>query len=245
MLKTRSALARLLLAGTLFAAPATWTHAADAGPREAIIVVSGEGETGLAPDMAMISLTVNKMAPTAGQALRENAAAMSQVFEALRKRGIADKDMQTSGLSINPQYHYPDSSSDATPEPPRLVGYQVVNMLSVRLRDVTKVGEVLDQSVELGINESAGIQFLNSDTSKASAAARKAAVTDAMEKARALADAAGVRIGRIVEMSESVSAPMPSVMTRMKLEAAPASTPVAIGENVVRVNVSMTFAIAQ
>lgn len=247
--KKTARLAGLILASALAALPlalvANGTSAAER--REATIIVTGEGDAALVPDMAIVSLSVNKMAPTAGEALKANAEAMSAVIAALKKRGIEDRDLQTSGLSINPQYHYPDQNSEGQTAEPTLIGYQVINSLSVRLRDVAKTGEVLDEAVTLGINQSAGITFLNSDTKAAEAEARKAAVKAARDKAEGLAEAAGVKLGRLVEMSENLSGPqpMPMMADAMVMKSAAPSTPVAVGESNVHVQVNMTFAIAE
>ena len=121
------------------------------------------------------------------------------------------------------------------------------NTLSVRLRDVAKVGAVLDKAVTLGVNQGGGISFTNDDPAATLTEARKRAVKDAMDKARTLAEAAGVNLGRIVEMSEQNfrEPPMPYTMKSMARDAEAQSVPVEAGENVYRVQVSVTFEISQ
>jgi uncharacterized protein YggE len=163
----------------------------------------------------------------------------------LKKDGIAARDLQTSGLSIQAQYAYPQNE-DGTPKPPVLTGYAVSNSLTIRIRDIAKVGAIIDQAVTSGVNQGGDIRFTNEDPSKTVATARTEAVKDAVEKARTLADAAGVKLGRILEINESVNTddPRPLQAMRMAKEAADA-VPVEAGENSYGVNVSMTFAIDQ
>ena len=244
-----SLLAKTLVAGalTLALAPALAgpAAAADTAPREAVIVVSGEAQSSVAPDLAVVSLGVTETRTTAREALSANSQAMAAVLKALKADGLADKDLQTSGFAIQPDYRYPQND-DGTPKPPVLIGYTVSNMLSVRIRDLAKLGGVLDTSVTLGVNQGGDIRFSNVDPQKTIEAARKAAVGNAVAKARTLASAAGVELGRIVEISEATTSPEPMPMVRMSMakEAADA-VPVAAGENTYAVTVNVTFAIRQ
>ena len=215
----------------------------DPAPR---IVVSGEGTANIAPDMAILNLSVMREAATAREALTANTAAMQKVLDAMTKQGIAKRDLQTSNFDIQPRYVYPQRQNAGTNEPPELVGYTVRNALTVRVRDISKVGEVLDSSVTLGVNEGGSISFTNDDPTAAISKARVSAVQDAMSKARTLADAAGVKLGEVLEISEQSYTPQPMVMGRMKMEMASADAPVPIaaGENSYRVNVNLTLAIA-
>ncbi len=213
--------------------------------RQAVIKVSGEGRATTAPDMAIVQLSAVKDGKTAREALNANNAAMAEVLAALRQAGIADRDLQTSGFSINPQYHYPPSD-DGGSRPPELVGYQVVNGVSVRVRDLTKLGEVIDSSVSLGVNQAGGIEFTNDNPDAVITEARKAAVADAIGKARVLAEAAGVSLGRLIELAEQPSRPEPPVpFARMAKESAADQVPIATGENAYNVTVNVTFAINQ
>ncbi|TGR94341.1 DUF541 domain-containing protein, partial [bacterium M00.F.Ca.ET.191.01.1.1] len=111
---------------------------------------------------------------------------MAAVIAAMKSAGIADRDLQTGGIQINPRYNYtnkPDGSQEA-----ELVAYQVTNTLSVRIRDIDKTGDILDKAVSLGVNQGGGITFSNEDPSAAVTEARKKAVADAMAKAKTLAD---------------------------------------------------------
>jgi uncharacterized protein YggE len=214
-------------------------------PREAVITVSGEGRSSIAPDMAILSFSVVKDAKTAREALDANNKAMADVLNALKGSGIADRDLQTSGFAVNPQYQYPDNS-DGGNRPAVLTGYQVANSLTITVRDLAKLGDIIDQAVTLGVNQGGSIQFSNDKPEATITEARKSAVTDAVAKAKVLSEAAGVSLGRIVEISENASRPEPMPMMRtMAKEFAADAVPIATGENSYNVTVSVTFAIKQ
>jgi uncharacterized protein len=211
------------------------------------IIVSGEGSASAAPDMALISLTVLREAKTAREALDANNKAMAEVLAAMKSSGVADKDLQTSGFSIQPKYVYPGIVKGIE-QPPKIVGYTVVNTLGVRIRDLTKLGEVIDQSVTLGVNQGGDITFAKDDTTALLEDARKNAMADALAKAKTLTIAAGVTTGRILEISEQSFQPQPIPMMRAEMamaKSADAAVPVAAGENTYRVNVNVTFEIKQ
>lgn len=239
------ALAALFGAAIAAAAPAI-SLAQEAKPREAIITVTGEGESVMAPDMAVITLAVVRQAKTAGEALTENNKAMSEVLAALKAGGIAERDLQTSGFSIQPQYNYPQPK-EGEPQQPQLIGYLATNSLTVRVRDLTKLGAIIDQAVGLGVNQGGDIQFTNDKPEGAIDEARKIAVTNAIAKAKTLTEAAGVKLGRIVEIAENTVRPVPQPVYRaaMMKEASDASVPVAGGENSYNVTINVTFALEQ
>ncbi|CCM76916.1 SIMPL domain-containing protein [Rhizobium mesoamericanum] len=220
--------------------------AADSQQREAAISVSGEGQASVAPDMAVLNLSVVKQAKTAREALDENNKAMSDVLAALKKAGIAERDLQTSGFSVQPQFNFPQSN-DGQQQPPQLVGYQVSNSLSVRVRDLSKLGAILDEAVTLGVNQGGDIQFTNDKPQAAMEEARKNAVADAIKKAKTLAAAADVKIGRVIEISETSPRPQPVPVLRaaMMKEAADSAVPIQGGETSYNVTVNVTFSIAQ
>lgn len=220
--------------------------AAAAQQRESTITVSGEGRSAIAPDMAVITLSVLKDAKTAREALDANNLAMATLLKALKERGIEARDLQTSGFSISPQYSYPNNS-DGQNLPPQLIGYQVSNSLTIRVRNLSKVGEIIDQSVTLGINQGGSILFTNEKPDETITEARKAAVKDASAKAKTLAEAAGVKLGRVIDISETFSQPQPILMARsMAKDFAPSpSVPVEGGENSYTVNVTITYGLDQ
>ena len=210
-----------------------------------MIIVSGEGDAAAMPDLAIVSLGVAETRKTAREALDVANGAMSSVIDTLKKQGVAPRDLQTSGLSIQAQYSYPQND-DGTPRPPVLTGYMVSNTLTVRIRDLAKVGAIIDQAVTLGVNQGGDIRFINEDPAKTVSEARTEAVKNAVDKARTLADAAGVKLGRILEIAETANPqdPRPLMSVRMSKEAADA-VPVEAGENSYSVNVNVTFAIDQ
>ena len=212
------------------------------------ILVFGEGSVDVAPDMAVLSLMVTREAATARAALDANASAMNGVLAAMREQGIAERDLQTSKFSIQPRYHYPKQQSSGERTPPKIVGYTVRNGLTVRVRDISQVGEVLDTSVTLGVNEGGNILFTNDDPSTAITLARTNAMHDAMAKANTLAKAAGVKTGKLLEISEQSYRPRPAPMARTEMAMMSADSgglSVAAGENTYKVTVNVSFAIEQ
>lgn len=244
----RSPLPRLALSGAVAAALAALASAPalaqEARPREPVITVTGEGQSDVAPDMAIVDLGVIKDGKTAREALDANNKAMAEVMKALKDAGIAERDLQTSGFTISPQYHFPQTENGEN-KPPVLVGFQVANMLSVRIRDLAKLGAILDQTVTLGVNQSGGIRFTNDKPDSAISEARKRAVEDAIAKARELTQAAGIGLGRVLEISETSYRPQPMPMMRSAAakDFAAEAVPVAAGETSYAVTVTVTFAL--
>ncbi|MBE9540255.1 MAG: SIMPL domain-containing protein [Proteobacteria bacterium] len=210
------------------------------------IHVTGEGSIDIAPDMAVLGLTVMREAKTARLALDANSDAMKKVLSALRAEGIADRDLQTSNFSIQPKYVYPQERSGERKQR-QIVGYTVRNSLTVRVRDIARVGAILDKSVTLGINQGGNIMFTNDDPSAAITQARTQAVKAALAKANTLATAAGVKVGKILEISEQSfpSHPMPIARAEMAMARSSDAVPMATGESTYRVNVNVSFAIEQ
>lgn len=234
-------LATVLLLATALTPAALSAH--EHQRKEPVIVVSGQGDAAVAPDLAIVTLSVAETRKTAREALDVANGAMAAVIEALKKDGVAARDLQTSGLSIQAQYSYPQND-DGTPKPPVLTGYMVSNTLTVRIRDIAKVGGVIDQAVTLGINQGGDIRFTNDNPAGTIATTRAAAVKDAIGKARTLADAAGVKLGRILEIAEASTPGDPRPMMRMQMaKEASDAVPVEAGENSYSVSVNVTFAI--
>ncbi len=210
----------------------------DAGPR--MLVVSGQGEVKAKPDQAQLSAGVISEAKTAAAALSANSAAMNKVFATLKSLGIPDNKIQTSNFSVNPQY--PPYRQD-NPEPHHIIGYQVSNQVTVIVDDLGKLGSALDALVKSGVNELNGISFGFAKPEILEEKARRAAVADAIAKAKGMAQAAGVTLGPILSIQEgggTIPRPMPMLMRSM---AAAAPPPVAAGENTVSASVSITYSI--
>ena len=227
-----------LLLATTVAAPAALAQAAppaaDSMFRATTLNLSAYGETRVAPDMATINLGVNTEAPTAAAAMAANATQMNKIFAALRRAGIADKDIQTSGLNLNAQYDYVENN------PPRLRGYQATNQVTVTVHDLARLGSAVDATVSAGANQVNGISFGLNDPTAAENAAREDAVKALSDKASLYARATGYRVGRLVTLSEGggYSAPPPMPMMAMARMEKDSSTPVAGGELRVRVDVT-------
>lgn len=238
---TRLHLPLLLAAALALPSLAQAQEPAAAPPR---IHVTGEGEAAIAPDMAILNLAVLREAETARAALDANNEAMAAVIAAMEEAGIAERDLQTAGLSIQPRYVYPENGQGE----PRITGYQVVNTLTVRVRDLTSLGAIIDRSVTLGVNQGGDIVFTNDDPAAATSEARRRAVEDALQRARTLAEAAGVELGNIVQISERIeqSPPIPLARQAMRMEAAAAdAVPIATGENLYQVHVDVSFELIQ
>ncbi|MFN3913290.1 SIMPL domain-containing protein [Hyphomonas sp.] len=246
-------LSRLSLGGLLMlatAAPALSQGAPSSlgqpSPREPVVRVSAEGEASVAPDTAIVSFSVVRNSETAEVAVGENGTAMAAVTAALKAEGIEARDLQTSNFSIYPQYRQSEPQ-DGVVEPPQVVGYEVTNTLTVKIRDIAKVGAILDRSVKLGVNQGGQITFTNDDPEAALAEARKQAVEKGMAKARALTEAAGVKLGPVIEISEGgnqQTPPQPIYRMAMAKEASD-GVPVAAGENTYIVTINLTFGIEQ
>jgi uncharacterized protein YggE len=202
----------------------------------ATISVSGEAHVSVPPDLAEIDAGVTSEAKTAREASEANNAAMGKVLLALKGAGIAEKDFQTSRLSLQPQY-----ANQSRPGPNVVVGYRASNRVTIQLRDVSKVASVIDTLVGAGANEIGGINFMVSEASKLLDDARTRAIADARRKAEIYAKAAGVTLGSPVSISES-SGSMPMRFRRMET-AMIAAAPVAQGEETLQVSVNVSWAI--
>jgi uncharacterized protein YggE len=172
---------------------------------------------------------------------------MGEVLDAMQAEGIAERDLQTANFAIEPRYSYPPKKTNGERQPPRIVGYTVRNSLRVRVREVSRVGAILDRSVSLGVNEGGSITFTNEDPSGALSEARTRAMQEAIAKAGTLAAAAGVRVGMVLEISEQsfTPRPVPMASAEMAMSRASAPVPVAAGENSYAVTVHVSFAIDQ
>ncbi len=238
------ALRLALIPAALAASIGTAALAQEKEPSPRITVV-GEGIASAAPDMAVLTMSVVREANTASEAVTANSGAMTEVINAMKDAGIAEADLQTADFSVQPRYSYPTDGNTQTE--PKIVGYTAQNTLTVRIRDPADTGAILDRAVTLGVNSTGGLMFTNDDPSSFLAEARKKAVQDAMTRAKTLAEAAGVGIGRILDLTEQSFVPQPIPMGRAKMMAAEAAdaVPVQAGENEYRVNVSIAYEIKQ
>jgi uncharacterized protein YggE len=198
------------------------------------IDISATGEVSRVPDVAIISAGVVTKAPTASAALQDNAGRMQRVLAALKRAGIADRDIQTSNVSLNPEYRYPDNQS------PQLTGYSASNNVSVRFRDIRMSGQILDALVGQGANQISGPNLTIDKPEGALDEARTRAIAVGRERAQAYARSLGMRVVRLVAVSESggnsIVQPMP-----MYARADMAKTSIEPGEQKLQVTLNMTF----
>ena len=204
-----------LAAGLAFAGPLL---AQEAPPRQLTVVGSAEIEA--VPDLATVTAGVETQAPTAAEALTANSQAMAAVFAALEAAGIARRDLQTSQLSLSPVY---EPYRDGAEAPQRIVAYQASNLLTVTVREIGKLGGVIDELAEAGANRLHGVGFEVARPRAALDEARRQAVVDARAKAELFAEAAAVTLGPVVSLTESMAqAPVPyRARADMAMEAAP------------------------
>ncbi len=232
---------------TAFAAPAAFAQSSPGGATpmqvhamaaQPALNLSAYGEVRVAPDMATITFGVTTEGTTAQAAMADNARRMQEVFAALSRAGIADRDIQTSGLNLSAQYDYVEN------QPPRLRGYQASNQVTVIINDLTKVGTTADVVVSAGVNQINGIAFGLKDPKAAEDQARVLAVRALQDKARLYAQALGVELGAIRSLNEgggyTPQPPMPMYAARLQM-ADSASTPVAAGELTVRIDITGTY----
>jgi hypothetical protein len=229
-------LSALILTTGLGLLPLGSAALADTAPQP-VISVTGTGTVEVVPDLATLSIGVTSQGDTAAAALDANSALVAAVLERLAAEGIAARDIQTSGLSVNPNWTGYDSSSSG----PTISGYVAMNVVTVRVRDLGALGTILDAAITDGANTLNGVTFGLADPAPATDAARTAAVADARARAEQLAAAAGVSLGPVLVISEGGTGEGPAPMFR---EASMSPVPVMGGEMGVSAQVFMTFAIA-
>lgn len=217
-------------------------------PTSTLLSISADGRSSRQPDLAVFSAGVASQGKTAAAALSANSADMSRVIAALKAAGIADCDIQTSNLSLNPLYAPQVVGPDGRVEnpEPRIIGYQVNNQVTVKQRKLADYGRVLDTLVNAGANQINGPSFELDNSDAALDEARTAAMTKARQRAELYAKAAGLKVKRIVSISESggYSPPMPVLYAKVAM-ADSAPTPVAAGVVGLTATVSVQFELAQ
>ncbi|MBI4322360.1 MAG: SIMPL domain-containing protein [Chloroflexi bacterium] len=206
------------------------------GPAKGI-TVSGTGRVSVRPDVATVRVGVQTQAENAQQAQQANAQKMDAVVRTLKELGIPEKDIRTSSISLRPVY---EARRDGSRE--RIVGYEASNTVTVRVTDLSKVGNVLDEVVKAGANVAGGIQFGLQDDSELRREALRKAVQDGEGKAEAIAGAMGRSLGPVESVvEESVSSPQP-LDRMMPTAAAPeVTTPVEPGELQVTATIRVVY----
>ena len=200
--------------------------------------ISATGESTRVPDVAIISAGVVTRAPTAGAAIQENSVRMDRVLAALKRAGVADRDVQTSSISLNPEYRYQEN------RPPELVAYSASNQVSIRFRDIRSSGKILDALVAEGANQINGPTLTIDKPESALDEARVNAVANGRARADLYARALGKRVVRVVSVSEgggNYYPPPPMPMAERSMAAQVADTKIVAGEQKLQVTVSMVF----
>ncbi|MEO1909555.1 MAG: SIMPL domain-containing protein [Paracoccus sp. (in: a-proteobacteria)] len=207
------------------------------GAQMSRLSVTGDGLARIAPDMVTVQLGVTTQGDSAKTAMDQNSDQQAAVIKALTDAGIDQAQIQTSGLNLNPMMEYGEDRA------PTVTGYQASNMVSVRVTDLARLGEVLDAIVSAGANEINGIVFAREDGADAQDDARKQAVADARRKAEVLAEAAGLTLGPVLTIRDNQNGgggPRPM----MRMEAAMAdSVPVQAGEMEMSSQVDIEYAL--
>jgi len=233
------------LACTLLVSTAAVAQAQSAEPSRMFdattLSLSAHGETKVVPDEATITLGVQTTAPVAAQAMAENAARMTAVTAALRGAGIADKDIQTSNLSLSAQYAYVQD------QPAKLTGYQASNEVTITVEDLARLGPAVDAVTAAGANQINGISFGLKDSSAAEDEARLAAVKTLRAKAELYASATGYHVARLVSLSEGggyePGPVQPLMMAKARVQAV--ATTVSSGQLTVGIDVNGLYELAK
>jgi uncharacterized protein len=207
----------------------------DGAPRRApTVTVAGSGTVSATPDQAEITTGVVTQAATAAQAMAANSQAMERLLQSLGNLGIGPRDIQTTNISVSPQRRAPKEG-----QPPEITGYEVSNQVRVKVRDLARLGQVLDRQVSQGANLVYGIHFGLQEPAPLLDEARKRAMADARRRADLYAAAAGLKVGRVLSVQEAgVAPPGPGPAPRMAMSAA---APVAPGEQEIQASVTVTF----
>jgi uncharacterized protein YggE len=230
------ALASLLLAGTAFAQTAP--VAAPMTPSDGTLLsISAQAEARRVPDVATLSAGVVTQAADANAAMRANATQMDKVMAAIKAAGIAERDIRTSGISLNPQYKYVENQS------PTITGYQASNTVDLKVRDVARLGKVLDALVASGANQVNGPNFEIDQPEPVYDQARRDALQKAQARAEMYAKALGLKVRRIVSISEGggYRPPMPMPMMAMARAKNESDTSVAPGETTLTATLDVVF----
>ncbi|GAB2509252.1 SIMPL domain-containing protein [Lysobacter humi (ex Lee et al. 2017)] len=217
--------------------------ALDAPTDATLVTVSASAEARRAPDMATLSTGVVSLASDANSAIRRNAEQMAKVVASIRAAGIEARDVQTSGVSLNPDYLYQQN------RPPRIKGYYASNNVNVTVRDIGRLGAILDALVATGANQINGPMFDIEDKDAVLDEARDKAMKKARQRADRYAQRLGLRVRRIVSIDETGGrggGPRPVYGRGVAVEQASAAdasanAPIAPGENVLGLTLDVVY----
>jgi uncharacterized protein len=212
---------------------------AQTAPARTLTIV-GHAEMRAAPDTAIVTAGVTTETDTAAAAMQTNSAAMGKVVDAIRSAGVEARDIQTSGLSLEPRYDRPEKVSASSR--PRITGYSAANEVTVQVRDLAKLGNLLDKVVLAGANRIEGIEFKVAREAALLDGARQKAVADAKSKADLYAQAAGVTLGKIMSLAEE-TVPAPRRMARAVAAPSAVAVPVEAGEMTLSTRVRVVWSL--
>ena len=215
-------------------------------PPEHTLTVSGEGKISAKPDVAIVEMSVISQNENVELAQSENDQKMQQVVNFLKESGIDEKDIKTTQYNLQPEYDYSWCRTTEYPVycPPKLVDYMLTQSLQVKIRDLSRVGKIIGNLSEIGVNQISDISFVIDNDTEIKAAARQKAIAEAKQKAQEMANAANIELGKIIEINESVSGLTPQRIVYQKtIESADATAPIEIGTNEIVVSVSLIYEI--
>lgn len=227
------------IASTAIAFQASAQPPAPAPQDGVLLSVTAQGEASQAPDIATLSAGVVTQANDANAALRENNTQMNRLTAALRSAGVAERDVQTSGFNIQPQYRHSNE------EAPTITGYQVGNNVTVKLRDTRRIGEVIGALVENGANNVHGPSFGIEEPEALYNQARQAALLQARERAAIYASSLGLNVRRIVSISEGGGFQRPMADAYVVRAQSASAPPISEGESSVSVSIDVVFELGQ
>jgi len=215
-------------------------------PSENQIYVYGTGEVYAKPDLALSTLSVITEAKTVDEAVSKNAEDMNEIIKLVKSQGVEEKDIKTTSFNIYPLYEYEDGGTYYSGKR-TLVGYEVSQSLEVKIRDLEKVGEIVQGATEAGANQVGSLQFTIDKQEEFENQAREEAITEAKEKAKELASQLGVKLVRITNFSESNSASYRYGLGGGEESASKNSSSIVpefqTGENKIEVSVTITYEI--
>jgi uncharacterized protein len=206
------------------------------------VEVTGEGVVTAAPDFARVTLGVTSAGKYASEAMAANAKAASSLVTLVKSEGVAPVDIRTSAISISPTFSQPSSGQ---PREPEITGYSVSNEVTVTVRDLSRLGALLDKAVAAGANTIYGIAYGENDPGALLDKARPLAVADARRKAEIYASAGGAKIGRLMQLSEETGTEPVGFATRAYVPSSPPSTPIEAGQDKLRINITARFELTQ
>lgn len=215
------------------------------------ITVSGTGEVYAKPDLCLTTFSVRNEAKTVVEAMTENTENMNAVINFMKTQGIEDKDLKTTSFNIYPRYEWRETEVEIWPPQPEgkrvLVGYEITQSLQVKIRDLDKIGDIIQGATDAGANQVGSLQFTIDDQDELKKQAREEAIKEAKEKARELAGQLGIELVRITNFSESGTVPFRyydyALPKAVAIEEEAAAPQIETGENKIEVAVSITYEI--